>query len=67
MAHFTGRGNEAYMKMTAGHCIALEIRAGPEYFCTLYDCRPQIFRERTRGSPECDGERAVKTTPAQMV
>lgn len=29
VAHFTGRGNEAYMKMTAGHCIALEIRPGP--------------------------------------
>lgn len=69
VAHFTGRGNEAYMKMTAGHCAALEVRpagAGadqaPEYFCTLYDRRPQICRDLARGSPECAGERAQKST-----
>ena len=61
VAHFIGRGNEAYMKMSAGHCIALEIRPGPEYFCTLYDRRPQICRDLARGSPECAGERAVKS------
>lgn len=33
--------------------------AESEYFCTLYDCRPQIFRDLARGSPECAGERAV--------
>lgn len=65
VAHFTGRGNEAFMKMTAGHCAALEIRPGtavnpePEYFCTLYDRRPQICRDLARGSPECEGERDV--------
>lgn len=65
VAHFIGRGNEAYMKMTAGHCIALDIRpatdGAPEYFCTLYDRRPQICRDLARGSPECQGERAVKS------
>jgi Fe-S-cluster containining protein len=64
VAHFIGRGNEAYMKMTAGHCAALEIRPGtdgaPEYFCTLYDRRPQICRDLARGSPECAGERALR-------
>jgi len=64
-AHFIGRGNEAFMKMTAGHCAALEIRPStaahpePGYFCTLYDRRPQICRDLARGSPECKGERAV--------
>lgn len=62
LAHFTGRGNEAFMKMTAGHCAALEIRFDanhqPEYFCTAYDRRPQICRDLARGSPECAGERA---------
>lgn len=66
VAHFIGRGHEAFMKMTAGHCIALEVRPGtgptPEYFCTLYDRRPQICRDLARGSPECAGERAVKAT-----
>lgn len=63
LAHFIGRGNEAYMKMTAGHCAALEIRVGAdlqtEYFCTLYERRPQICRDLARGSPECEGERAI--------
>lgn len=61
VAHFTGRGNEAYMRMTAGHCIALDIRPASdgamEYFCTLYARRPQICRDLARGSPECAGER----------
>lgn len=64
LAHFIGRGNEAYMKMSGGHCAALEVRAGAdqatEYFCTIYERRPQICRDLARGSPECEGERAVK-------
>ncbi|RXK54588.1 YkgJ family cysteine cluster protein [Oleiharenicola lentus] len=71
VAHFIGRGHEAYMKMTAGHCIALEIRptddGAPEYFCTLYDRRPQICRDLARGSPECAGERTVKATCARTI
>jgi uncharacterized protein len=68
VAHFTGRGNEAYMRMTDGHCAALEVRPHPdgeaEYFCTLYDRRPEICRTLARGSPECAGERALKqSTP----
>jgi Fe-S-cluster containining protein len=70
VAHFIGRGNEAYMKMTDGHCAALEVRRGPgangeaEYFCTIYDRRPQICRDLARGSPECAGERALKVSAA---
>lgn len=71
VAHFTGRGYEAYMKMRDGHCAALEVRrvgegaaAVAEYFCTIYDRRPQICRDLARGSPECEGERATKTTRA---
>jgi hypothetical protein len=67
LAHFTGRGNEAYMKMSAGHCAALELRTDAnqqtEYFCTIYDRRPQICRDLARGSPECDGERTIRTGP----
>jgi len=69
VAHFLG--HRAFMKMTGGHCAALEIRRAPdgetEFFCTLYDRRPQICRDLARGSPECAGERATKTalaTPA---
>lgn len=72
LAHFTGRGNEAFMQMTDGHCAALVIRRigdGTEFFCTIYERRPQICRDLTRGSPECDGERLQKTnreTPASQ-
>jgi uncharacterized protein len=63
VAHFTGRGNEAYMRMADGHCAALVVRSagdGPEFFCTIYETRPQICRDLARGSPECDGERTLK-------
>ncbi len=60
LAHFIG--HRAYMKMTAGHCAALDLRttlAGePEFFCTVYERRPQICRDLARGSPECEGERS---------
>ena len=63
VAHFIG--NRAYMKMSAGgHCAALEVRAdaagGGEFFCTVYEKRPQVCRDLARGSPECGGERASK-------
>lgn len=62
IAHFIG--TRAYMRMSDSHCAALEIRrtaAGdPEYFCTLYDRRPQVCRDLARGSPQCEGEIAVK-------
>lgn len=68
LAHFIGRGNEAYMKMSDGHCAALDVRVDAnqqvEYFCTIYDRRPQICRDLARGSPECEGERAIKTHQA---
>lgn len=67
LAQFIGRGNEAYMRMNAGHCAALEVRttgggadSAPVYFCTIYELRPQICRDLARGSPECEGERAVR-------
>jgi uncharacterized protein len=63
VAHFIG--NRAFMQMTGGHCAALELRRSsgnePEFFCTLYEQRPQICRDLARGSPECAGERALKS------
>jgi Fe-S-cluster containining protein len=55
-------GHRAYMRMADGHCAALELRrtpeGRPEFFCTLYERRPQVCRDLARGSPECAGERA---------
>ena len=61
-AHFLG--NRAFMQMRDGHCAALEVRRAPggamDYFCTLYERRPQICRDLARGSPECEGELSAK-------
>ena len=73
VAHFAGRGHEAFMRMSDGHCAALSVRrvaAGEgagveqasEFFCTIYAHRPQICRDLARGSPECSGERAIKAS-----
>ena len=63
VAHFIG--HRAYMKMTEEHCAALEIHpladGGREFFCTVYADRPQVCRDLARGSPECAGERWVKS------
>jgi Fe-S-cluster containining protein len=63
VAHFIG--HRAYMKMADGHCAALEIRrvtgGAPEFFCTVYERRPQVCRDLARGSPQCGGERELKS------
>ena len=65
VAHFIG--NRAYMRMKeggAGCCAALDVRTTAdgvrEFFCTVYERRPQVCRDLARGSPECEGERATK-------
>lgn len=64
-------GNRAYMKMNEGHCTALEVRdslAGDtEYFCRIYDLRPQTCRDLARGSPHCEAERALKGNRPRQV
>ena len=62
MAHFIG--HRAYLRMTDGHCAALEIRAGAGgervHYCTIYPLRPRTCRELKRGSPQCLAELAQK-------
>lgn len=62
VAHFIGY--RAYMRMSDGHCAALVARTVAdgqrEYFCTVYDRRPQVCRELARGSPQCAAERELK-------
>jgi Fe-S-cluster containining protein len=57
-------GNRAFMRMAHGHCIALNVRPSTsgesEYFCTIYERRPQICRDLARGSMECSAERALR-------
>lgn len=62
LAHFIG--NHAFMKMSGGHCAALQVTRTPEgvvkFFCTVYERRPEICRILARGSPECLGELETK-------
>lgn len=58
-------GHRAFMRMREGHCAALEVRVDPatgarDFFCAVYEWRPQVCRDLARGSPECEGERARK-------
>ena len=54
-------GNRAYMRMTAGHCGALQIEPGSgPVFCSAYDTRPDVCRDLARGSGACRGELDAK-------
>ena len=67
LAHFVG--NRAFMRMQGGHCVGLEVRrtaeGGADFFCTIYEKRPEICRTLERGSAQCAGEiaRAVVGPP----
>lgn len=62
LAHFVG--HRAFMRMQAGHCIALEVQRNGDgqldFFCSIYEQRPQLCRALDRGSPECAGELGSK-------
>ena len=58
-------GNRTYMRMENGHCAALVVRPradgpGAEFFCSVYEQRPQICHDLDRGSPECQAELTTK-------
>lgn len=67
LAHFIG--HRAFMKMRDGHCAALEVRTtaegAKEFFCTIYERRPEICRDLARGSPECEAELETKGQQAR--
>lgn len=62
LAHFIG--NRAFMKMSDGHCAALDIRRDADgksvFFCTIYEKRPTICHALGRGSPECEAVLAAR-------
>src|SRR5262245_7872307 len=64
-------GHRAFMRMRDGHCAALELRTdndgNRDFFCAIYERRPQICRDLSRGSAECDGERETKRITQPMV
>lgn len=67
VAHFIG--HRAFLRMADGHCAALRVvrdEAGRprEFFCTIYDRRPQVCRDLGRGTPSCEAERELKAAAA---
>jgi uncharacterized protein len=69
VAHFIG--HRAFMRMRDGHCAALDVRTttdgAREFFCTVYERRPQVCRDLARGSPECEGELLAKRDRTEAV
>jgi hypothetical protein len=63
-AHFIG--HRAFMRMRAGHCAALEVRKDAtgkaDFFCSVYDRRPDTCRDLLRGSPQCLAEQDAKAS-----
>jgi Fe-S-cluster containining protein len=50
--------------MHNGHCAALDVRAtadgAKEFFCTIYERRPEICRDLGCGWAECEAEVDLK-------
>lgn len=53
-------GHRCYMRLEDGHCAALDVHSDGVFACAVYDARPSICRELSRGSPACNGERWEK-------
>ncbi len=57
------RGNQAFMRMTNGHCAALAVETtdhGLRFVCQVYDRRPQTCRDLARGSVQCEADLILK-------
>ena len=57
-------GGQGYMRMEEGHCLALHVTTHrgqpPQFFCEIYERRPQVCRDLTRGRPHCQTELRAK-------
>ena len=49
---------ERFMKMTAGHCIALSISVPNQFLCAVYENRPTLCRALEPGTSPCLEARA---------
>lgn len=52
-------GHRCYMRLTSGHCAALDPSAAGMP-CTVYETRPSTCRALERGAPACEAERHEK-------
>jgi Fe-S-cluster containining protein len=65
LVHFIG--NQAFMRMAAYRCVALEFDANCSKFaCSVYAQRPAACRELESGSSACRGERTIKAELVQL-
>jgi len=62
--------NRAFMRMESGHCAALRLEPASllepvaKLVCSIYETRPQVCRDLSRGSGECHGEWTLKRVTA---
>lgn len=62
--------NRAFMRMESGHCAALRLEPASltqpvaKFVCSIYETRPQVCRDLSRGSGECHGEWTLKRDTA---
>jgi Fe-S-cluster containining protein len=55
-----------YMRMSDGHCAALQLDAGA-FRCGIYHRRPEACRALARGSSACLDERSTKLRVARRL
>lgn len=59
--------NRAYLHMVGGHCAALQLdHDSGQFFCQIYETRPEVCRELARGSGQCNAERHYKAEDALL-
>lgn len=55
-----GDPRPAMRAKASGEELTMMNAGAREYFCTVYERRPQVCRDLARGSPECEGELLAK-------
>jgi len=57
--------DRSYMRLSEGHCIALQIHPSGRFVCSVYEDRPDVCRSLVRGSGLCRSEVRTKTSRTQ--
>jgi Fe-S-cluster containining protein len=60
-------GNRCFMRMTDGHCAALQMSAEGPRTCAIYERRPEVCRALERGSPACEAELLQKRQRPELL
>jgi Fe-S-cluster containining protein len=58
-------GNRCFMRMADAHCAALTLTSDGRFVCQIYEQRPAVCRELTRGGASCQAELSLKGASAK--